>query len=496
MTPTDPADASPPAWAVQHTLCLPSEDAARRAAAELAAFGHRLVAVRAHDHFRSDPSSFWYGKPSLDPELTGWWQVFSLAVHTGHERRSLEPFLRGERIRIAGLARSHGGFHQGCAEGRAATLEQVFSRDGLVHERPTAEVAPPTPLPTDPAPPDRGPRWTGLAAGGPDDGPEDVVRAVVAVAERMYGSAEDAPDSVGWLLEEDFAFGEPYETTGAFLGDLADAVAHQGTCTDDTVEAVPFLAELAGDGGLPARVRVIVLCDLLRLAATGPSLAASAADRIAALGGAWQEPAAAHMTRRAVGRALPRLLARWEEENDAARFVLAALAAAASEDIPADLTAAASEDIPADLTAAASEDIPADLTAAASEDIPADLTAAASGPPADTVAALATTTPAGAAAGLAPRPAPRLAPHFVPRLAGRLNGLPAPAGSSRADTLALISALLGNDETRLATALSRLTSWRPALAERTATPHAAPRQVALAVLPKLVMEDVGPALHP
>ncbi|MEU1665948.1 hypothetical protein ABZ547_20460 [Streptomyces sparsogenes] len=411
MTSTDPAGASPPAWAVQHTLCLPSEDAARQAASELAALGHRLVAVRAHDHFRSDPSSFWYGKPSLDPELTGWWQVFSLAVHTGHERGALEPFLRGERIRIAGLARSHGGFHQGCAEGHATTLQQVFSRDGLVHERPTAEVAPPIPLPTDPAPPDRGPRWTGLAPGGPDGGPEDVVRAVVAMAERMYGCAEDAPDSVGWLLEEDFAFGEPYETTGAFLGDLADAVAHQGTCTDDTVEAVPFLAELAGAGGLPARVRVIVLCDLLRLAATGPSVAASAADRIAALGDAWQEPAAVHMTRRAIGRTLPRLLARWEEESDAARFVLAALAAAVSKDIPA-------------------------------------------------------------------------------------NDLPAPAGSPRADTLALISALLDDDETSLATALHRLTSWRPALAERTATPHAAPRQVALAVLPNLVMEDVGPALHP
>ncbi|MER6139229.1 hypothetical protein ABT174_04095 [Streptomyces sparsogenes] len=480
MTSTDPAGAAPPAWAVQHTLCLPGEDAARQAASELAALGHRLVAVRAHDHFRSDPSSFWYGKPSLDPELTGWWQVFSLAVHTGHERRALEPFLRGERIRIAGLARSHGGFHQGCAEGHATTLQQVFSRDGLVHEHPTAEVAPPTPLPTDPAPPDRGPRWTGLAS----DGPEDVVRAVVAVAERMYGSAEDAPDSVGWLLEEDFAFGEPYETTGAFLGDLADAVAHQGTCTDDTVEAVPFLAGLAGDGGLPARVRVIVLCDLLRLSVTGPSLAASAADRIAALGGAWQEPAAVRMTRRAIGRALPGLLARWEEESDAARFTLAALAAAVSEDIPAGLAAAASGP-PAGAAAALATSTPTDA--------PTALPATA---PAGAVAGLATTAPAGAPATHATKAPVGALTALAPHLADRLNDLPAPAGSPRADTLALISALLHDDETRLATALSRLTAWRPALAERTATPHAAPRQVALAVLPNLVMEDVGPALRP
>ncbi|MGY0059061.1 hypothetical protein ACWY4P_21315 [Streptomyces sp. LZ34] len=419
MAPTDStAAASPPAWGVQHTLCLPTEDAARQAATELAALGHRLIAVRAHDHFRSDPSSFWYGKPSLDPELTGWWQVFSLAVHPGHgvsDRRALEPFLRRERIRIAGVARSHSGFRQGCAEGHAATLQEAFTRDGLVHEHATAEVAPPAPLPTDPGPPDWGPRWTGLASAEPDP-PEDVVRAVAAVAERMYGSADDAPDSVGWLLEEDFAFGEPYETTGAFLGDLADAVAHQGTCTDGTVEAVPFLAELARDGGVPPAVRVIVLGDLLQLAATGPSLTVSAADRIAALGDVWQEPAGVRMTRQAIGRALPRLLTRWDEEADAARFALAALTAAA---------------------------------------------------------------PDGSAAAVVPR----------------LKDLPAPAGSPRADTVALIAALLDHDERGLATALHRLTSWRPAIAEQTATPHAAPRQAALAVLPTLVMEDVGPAIR-
>ncbi|MES4900962.1 MULTISPECIES: hypothetical protein [unclassified Streptomyces] len=415
MTPTDPPAASPPAWGVQHTLCLPTEDAARQAAAELAALGHRLIAARAHDHFRSDPSSFWYGKPSLDPELTGWWQVFSLAVHTGHDRRALEPFLRHERIRIAGVARSHGGFRQGGAEGHAATLQQAFTRDGLLHERATAEVTPPAPLPADPAPPALGPRWTGLASGGPDR-PEGVVRAAVAVAERMYGAADAAPGSVGWLLDEAFAFGEPYATTGAFLGDLADAVAHQGTCTDDTVEAVPFLAELARDGGIPPAVRVIVLGDLLQLAATGAWLAVSTADRSAALGDVWQEPAGTELTRRAIGRALPRLLARWDEEADAARFALAALAAAASD---------------------------------------------------------------GAAA------------HLVPRL----KDLPAPAGSPRADTVALIAALLDNDERGLDTTLHRLTSWRPALAEQTATPHAAPRQVAVASLPALVMEDVGPAVH-
>ncbi|MGO4419986.1 hypothetical protein AB4Z54_14950, partial [Streptomyces sp. MCAF7] len=110
--------------------------------------------------------------------------------------------------------------------------------------------------------------------------------------------------------------------------------------------------------------------------------------------------------------ALPRLLDRWGEETDAARFVLAALAATAA--------------------------------------------------------------PEGVGA------------HLVPRL----KDLPAPAGSPRADTVALIAALLRDDGRGLGTALHRLASWCPALAERTASPHAAARQVAVAVLPALVMEDV------
>lgn len=47
--------------------------------------GHRLTAARVHDHFRFVPSSFWYGRPSMDPELEGWWQVspavYKVAVH-------------------------------------------------------------------------------------------------------------------------------------------------------------------------------------------------------------------------------------------------------------------------------------------------------------------------------------------------------------------------------------------------------------------------------
>ncbi|TWG03746.1 hypothetical protein FHX80_112181 [Streptomyces brevispora] len=399
--------AAPPAWGIQYTLSLPSEDAARAAAAELSGMGHRLTAVRVHDHFRFVPSSFWYGKPSMDPELEGWWQIFSLAVYSGYERMALEPFFRSERIRVAGLARAHGGFQQGCSEGHAATLEGVFPRDGLVHEQAGADVALPSPLPEDPARPPAGSPWKGIEVGEP----AVLVQAVVAVAERMYGSAEDAPDAVRWLLDEEFAFGEPYGSTGEFLGDLADAVAHQGTCTDTTVEAVPFLMELACDDSVAPGSRLVLLGDLLRLAASGPAAEVSLADRITALGGGWEESAAEYLTRRAIGSELPRLLSRWENESDAVRFALAALTA--------------------------------------------------------------------------------LCGSRDQRALSGLAVLPTPAGSSRADVVSLVAALLSDDREGLVPALDGLASWSPRVAEKAASPNVDLQSLGLAILPGLVLEDVA-----
>ncbi|MEE4493296.1 hypothetical protein [Streptomyces sp. BE230] len=398
--------AAPPAWGVRYQLSLPSEAAARSAAAELSVMGHRLTAVRVHDHFRYVPSDVWYDRPSSDPELEGWWQVFSLAVYSGYERAALEPFLRSERIRIARAARSHGGFPQGCAEGHASTVEEFFTRDGLLHEQLGADVALPSPLPRDPARPPTGPPWKRSEIGEP----AAVVQAVVAVAERMYGSAEDAPDAVGWLLDEEFAFGEPYGATGEFLGELADGVAHQGTCTDDTVDAVPFLMELVRDESIPPGSRLVLLGDLLRLAASGPAAAVSLADRITALGSTWEESAAEYLTRRAIGSELPRLLSRWEGESDVVRFTLSVLTA--------------------------------------------------------------------------------LCGLHDQRALSALAALPAPPGSSRADAVSLVAALLNDDREGVATALDRLASWSPGIAEKAAVPNVDPRTLGLAILPDLVLEDV------
>ncbi|MDT0321424.1 hypothetical protein [Streptomyces millisiae] len=385
----------PPAWGALYVLCLPTQDAARAAASDLAGRGHRLTAVRSigelHVH--------------AEPALAGWWQVLSLAVITGYHRAALEPVLRAERIGVAGVARSLGGFAQGGTEGYAATLELAFVREGLAQEAPGAELPVPDPLPVDPPRPAAAPPWPGLDLGEP----AAVVGAVVDVAQRMHGDDPEPPGPVAWLLSEKFAVADPYQHTGALLGDLADAVAHQGTCTPDTADTVPFLAELALDDGIPAGSRAILLGDLLRLATGSAAAAVAMADQIAALGGVWREPAAASRTRQAITRVLPRLLATWERQPPALRLALAALAAACD--------------------------------------------------------------------GQEPVPV--------------LGALPAPEGTDRADAVALIQALVANDG--VGSALARL-AWLPSVVERAASPHAAARLVALAILPEIVMDDIGQAV--
>lgn len=417
MTTTEPTISAvpvPPDWAVQYMLNVPTEEAAHAAAQDLVALGHQLIAVRVHDHFRDDPSNFWYGKPSLEPDLTGWWQVFSLSVHGGQEQAELGHLLRQERIRIATLARRNTGFLGGNSSGHATTLQPIFNRTGLLHEDPTAvQRHCAGDLPTVPAVPEPGPAWTCPGLGDPTA----LVAASVQAAQRLHGDCPDlATGAAGWLLDEEFNFGDPYDSAGTFLGDLADAVAHQGTCTPSTIADVPFLAELACDPNVAPGARVVVLGTLLDLATTGVSLIVSTADRDAALGLPREESDIDRATRQAVEHQLPRLLARWSAETDAWRFVCTALAAVPQS-------------------------------------------------------------------GATPRPA---------ALAQQLH---APAGTSRADVCALLSALLTDDTSALDTALARITTWHPALAEKAAGPHVSARDLARSALTDLVMRDVSPSVY-
>jgi hypothetical protein len=111
-------------WAATYTATVPTERAARDVADRLADRGHQLVAVRVVDHFTFDPDSWWYGKPSLRPEFSGWWDVFSALADPGD----------GEDAAVAALARDHGGVAVGPGGGRRSTVLTSFQRIGLVHE--------------------------------------------------------------------------------------------------------------------------------------------------------------------------------------------------------------------------------------------------------------------------------------------------------------------------------------------------------------------------
>lgn len=172
---------------------------------------------------------------------------------------------------MAHVAHAHGGFSRGYSKGHAATLEGVYTKDGPVHEQAGADVVLPSLCPRisrhSPAGPPRKSHELGE--------PAALVQAAVAAAERMYNGAEDIPDAVG-----------SRPTTGWFCS---------ATC-----------------------------CGLLL---QGRQPQSSLADRITALGGGSDESAAECLTRRAIGSDLPRLPSRWDDENDAVRFALHALAA-------------------------------------------------------------------------------------------------------------------------------------------------------------------------
>ncbi|MCH0541590.1 hypothetical protein I3F58_18890 [Streptomyces sp. MUM 203J] len=330
-------DAQPSEWGVRYVLCLPTEDAACAAADEWVRLGHRLTAVRPFGRHRLDLMKL-LGDDRLsgrfdtrwpDPELSGWWQVDSLAVYARPEESARERFLRDARVHAARTARRHGGFRQHCREADDASVCEVgFDRAGLVHEQESARAHPPVRLPTAAVPPPAGPRWS-CPAPGPH---EETLAVAVMVAERLYFSWELAPPAMAWLLRDNESAshdGCPYENTEDFVDLLLPVDIFAGECTADTADAVPLLAELARDDGMPAGTRVLLLGLFLRLTALAPAAAVARADRVAALGrGTTAPPAADAAARRAVLHEMPSMLERWAEESDAARFVLAALAAA------------------------------------------------------------------------------------------------------------------------------------------------------------------------
>lgn len=392
--------------AAEYVLNLPSESAARAAAKDLAALGHLLVAVRVAD----ERARAWERLPA------GWWQARTVAATVGGTTDARHWAYTRVLIHVEAVARRHGGFARGVADRIRESALLSFDRTGLVYEAPAGSpmsgiatpvevVAPPSEEPV--------PGWT---CGESPTNASELVDAVHAVAQRLYGDADALPEDLNWLFDED-DFDSPLERHGAFWDMLCDGVSSDGQGDDVTADLIPFAAALAADAHVPAGIRGHFLHALLVSATSAYHDAVEWADRALALGESTEESADERAVRLAVVAQVPRLLDGWDTEVDACRLLLAALAT--------------------------------------------------------------------------------LAPESATFVEPRLADLPAPAGTRRADLVALVRALLHDDGTGsldLAEALDVVARWEIETAICAAGP-ADRRSVALARLPELIFEESGPTTY-
>ena len=130
-----------PSWAQTYQTTFPSRAAADEMADALAVRGHLLVAIREVDHFLHDPSSWWYGKPSLRPDEQDHWDVLSVASGPVPDN-DLEWWQAQEDQTVRRLAVRLGGRAGGSGGGNFDQVVRSFACDGLVHELDMATAAP------------------------------------------------------------------------------------------------------------------------------------------------------------------------------------------------------------------------------------------------------------------------------------------------------------------------------------------------------------------
>lgn len=312
-----------------YTVTVPDEAVARTVAGRLAERGHRLVAIRIVDHFRFEQASFWYGKPSLRPEYTGWWDVYSVVVDPAAADDD-DGLRRWEAAAVASIAREHGGVASGPGGGDPDTVLRIFTRVGLVHEIDPGEaderrraVIAEAPRSAAAPPPAPGLRYVTTKSRGRSE-----VLAVAEVAQRL-GFGE-----ISGLMDD-------YDHVAGLLGELFNWAMHQDTCYPETASFVPLFTNLAVDDRLTDYHRAWVMIDLYMIATVGRRRLTFSADGLHARGLPADEGPDESAARTAVATALP-VIAAQAGESELTRFVCAALSAAcpgAAAGLHADLEA-------------------------------------------------------------------------------------------------------------------------------------------------------------
>lgn len=326
-----PASWSASETVVHYSVAAPSEADARSAASAMARRGHRWVTVRPVYLPHLDPGNGLFGKPEFSrPELEGWWSVDSLVDEEAPDPTSEFHQHSCEQAAVEALGRAHGGFWNGGSLADRETMlsePSGFDRRGLAHELdqehahrirrdlisgfppPREEPAPAAPL-----------RCSTVARPLPP-----VLECVRQVAREQKAQQGDLPDGTAWWLTEE---ADGFSGDREVIFELADSVMHQGTCSPHTAAGIPLLAGLAAHEDMRPAHRAVLTTFLFEAATAGQRLAASGADRRVALGLSLEEAADERAARHAVEAAAPYLLDRWDSEEEAVQFALAALAAA------------------------------------------------------------------------------------------------------------------------------------------------------------------------
>ncbi|MEW2622584.1 hypothetical protein [Streptomyces sp. NPDC048106] len=324
----EPASWSAARMVVHYSVAAPSEADARSVASALARRGHRWVTVRPVYLPHLDPGNRLFGKPEFSrPELEGWWSVDSVVDEETPDPASEFHQHDCEKAAVEAIGRAHGGFWLGGSLAGRETMLPGFDHRGLVHEldqehahrirRDVISRFPPPPEEPAPATPLRC-----AVAGRPFPPVLDCARQVARDQEARQGSLPDG--TAWWLTSEADDFSDDHEV----IFELADSVMHQGTCYPHTADEIPLLAGLACHEDVRPAHRALFTTFLFEAATIGRRLTASGADRRVALGLPLEETADELAARHAVEAAAPHLLSRWDGEDEAVQFTLAALAAA------------------------------------------------------------------------------------------------------------------------------------------------------------------------
>jgi hypothetical protein len=288
------------AMAGTHDFLVPGEESARGLADALAEHGFSLVT----------------GQPAGEGN---WWAVTAFDEGPYPVETFGHRMINAVGRRAAVVAAEYGGYPGGATRCDVDALTEGYADAPIRVTNPgvrppvpavaVLEAPPSVALPLTPDEVQAGP----IELAGLDEVPW-------AELEHAHGPADDVPG----LLRELAAAGDDWDEILDVL--FGDDLLHQGDCDSATAPALPFLTQMITSGALPAQRRLDLYVWLLIAAGRW-------ADNL--IGLAWyaaathRPPTPAAWTeevRTTVGEQLPVLLARWDTEPPAGKFVLACLA--------------------------------------------------------------------------------------------------------------------------------------------------------------------------